>query len=286
MPDIHPLAKLFQPLKGDEFDALVADIKANGLRNPITTYDNKVLDGQNRYRACLSAGVEPFFDTYDGDDPLGFVLSMNVQRRHLEEGQRALIAANVANMRQGARTDLAQPSAPVPEVSQAEAAKKLNVSERSVRNAKAVLDSGDAELIDAVKAGASLRKAAESVRPAPERPKPAPAAFAPADVMVQMRLDAQRLSGASLATLIAEWIMARTDVSLAVGSKPEVMAQLGGGVAARSSISAWLKSDVLDSQRASLVKEAIAAIKHNGERQKLIEEIAGGVASPVYRERI
>ena len=58
----------------------------------------------------------------------------------------------------------------------------LNVSERSVRNAKAVLDSGDAELIDAVKAGASLRKAAEAVRPAPQRPKPAPAEFAPADV--------------------------------------------------------------------------------------------------------
>lgn len=230
---IHPLAKLFQPLEGEAFDALVADIKANGLRQPITLNGKTtvILDGQNRYRACLAADVEPLFDHYDGDDPLGFVLSMNLQRRHLEEGQRALIAANVANMRQGARTDLAQPSAPVPEVSQAEAARKLNVSERSVRNAKAVLDSGDAELIDAVKAGASLRKAAEAVRPAPQRPKPAPAEFAPADVMVRMRLDAQRLSDVSLAQLIAEWIMARVEVSVAVGSKADVMAQLGGGFA-------------------------------------------------------
>ena len=231
MLDIHPLAELFQPLEGEAFDALVVDIKANGLRNPITTYDNKVLDGQNRYRACLAAGVKPLFDHYDGDDPLGFVLSMNVQRRHLEEGQRALIAANVANMRQGARTDLAQLPAPVPEVSQAEAAKKLNVSERSVRNAKAVLDSGDAELIDAVKAGASLRKAAETVRKptleSADRPKPAPAAFERADVMVEMRMLAQRLSGASLAQLIAEWIMARVEVAVAIGSRADVMTALG-----------------------------------------------------------
>jgi hypothetical protein len=169
----------------------------------------------------------------------------------------------------------------------------LNVSERSVRNAKAVLDSGDADLIDAVKAGGSLRKAAETVRraaedtrPAPERPKPEP--FQPADVMVRMRMDAQRLNGARLAELIAEWIMARVEVSLAVGSRADIMAQLGGGVAARSSISAWGKGDVLDSQRASLAKEAIASIKHDGERNKLIEEIVGGVAKPasLYRERI
>ena len=70
---------------------------------------------------------------------------------------------------------------------------------------------------------------------------------------------------------------------VAVGSKPEVMAQLGGGAAARSSISAWVKGDVLDSQRASLAKEAIASIRHDGERRKLIEERGGSV---VNRERI
>ena len=67
------------------------------------------------------------------------------------------------------------------------------------------------------------------------------------------------------------------------------MTQLGGGVAARSSISKWVRDDdVPDAQRASLVKEIIASIKHDGERNKLIEEIVGGVAKPVplYRERI
>ena len=51
----------FQPLEGEAFDALVADIKANGLRQPITLNGKTtvILDGQNRYRACLAADVEP-----------------------------------------------------------------------------------------------------------------------------------------------------------------------------------------------------------------------------------
>ena len=54
-----------------------------------------------------------YHDHYVGDDPLGFVMSMNVARRHLDDS-RAMIAADIANMRQGERTDLAQPSDPRP----------------------------------------------------------------------------------------------------------------------------------------------------------------------------
>jgi hypothetical protein len=34
----------------------------------------------------------------EGDDPLTFVVSMNLRRRHLDESQRAIIAATLANM--------------------------------------------------------------------------------------------------------------------------------------------------------------------------------------------
>jgi hypothetical protein len=47
------------------------------------------------------------------------------------------VAARLANMRQGERTDL-EPSANLPKVSQPDAAKLLTVSERSLRDAKAV----------------------------------------------------------------------------------------------------------------------------------------------------
>ena len=94
----HPLADIFPSIIGNEFDALVADIRDNGLREPIVLFDGQILDGRNRYRACEQAGVEPRFETYDGADPAGFVVSLNLRRRHLNEGQRSAVAAKLENL--------------------------------------------------------------------------------------------------------------------------------------------------------------------------------------------
>jgi ParB-like chromosome segregation protein Spo0J len=89
----HPLADIFPLLEGDEFEALVADIKANGLHEPIILLDDLILDGRNRYRACIAAGVEPSWRPFQGDDPAAYVVSMNVARRHLTaEQKRELVA--------------------------------------------------------------------------------------------------------------------------------------------------------------------------------------------------
>jgi hypothetical protein len=123
----HPLANLLPQLDGGAFDELVADIRVNGLLEPITIYEGLVLDGHNRLRACKAAGIEPRFVTFDGDDPLAFVISMNLRRRHLDESQRAMVAARLANLRQGEPATLKPANLPV---SQAEAGKRLNVCER------------------------------------------------------------------------------------------------------------------------------------------------------------
>jgi hypothetical protein len=71
----HPLADLFPLMEGREFDELAADIKVNGLHECIVLLDDQILDGRNRYRACIAAGVEPLFVPYRGDDPVGYVVS-------------------------------------------------------------------------------------------------------------------------------------------------------------------------------------------------------------------
>src|SRR6516165_1828725 len=85
----HPLADMFPLMEGADFDALVADIKANGLQVDIACYEGMILDGRNRYRACLAANVVPTFDDVDCfvRDPVAYVISANIRRRHLTAEQ-------------------------------------------------------------------------------------------------------------------------------------------------------------------------------------------------------
>ncbi len=92
--ELHPLCTLFPRIVAHDFLALVEDIKANGLRQPIVLHNGMILDGGNRYRACIQAGVEPTFVQYEGDNITSFVLSANLHRRHLSPGQTAAIVAS------------------------------------------------------------------------------------------------------------------------------------------------------------------------------------------------
>lgn len=161
--EFHPLANLFPLIEGAEFEQLVADIKANGVREPVITYEGKILDGRNRFKAANAAGVEVPTKEYSGDDPLGFVISLNLHRRHLSESQRAMVAATIATLGQGKPANL-----PVKPVTQAEAAERMQVSERSVRAAAKVRDEGAPELADAVRSGAVSVSAAADVAELPK----------------------------------------------------------------------------------------------------------------------
>ena len=134
--EYHEIANIFPLMEGTELTELSADIKKNGLIDPIWLYENKILDGRNRYRACQEVGVEPRFQSYPGNDPLQQVISLNLHRRHLNESQRAVVAARLANMQVG--DNQYSGSANMPTLSQSQAAKMLNVSERMVRTVKAI----------------------------------------------------------------------------------------------------------------------------------------------------
>jgi hypothetical protein len=91
----HPYADIFPMMAEDEIQALTAAIGANGLLQPIVRYQGLILDGRNRLLACEMAGIEPTFVEHDGNDASAYakVVSLNVQRRDLTAGQRALAAA-------------------------------------------------------------------------------------------------------------------------------------------------------------------------------------------------
>jgi hypothetical protein len=78
----------------DELAELAEDIKANGLIHPIILdADGLVLDGRNRLRACEIAKVEPRFERLDDRNPRDFITSVNLNRRNLSNGQKAMAYA-------------------------------------------------------------------------------------------------------------------------------------------------------------------------------------------------
>ena len=152
--EIHPAANIFPMIYGKEFEELKADIKAYGQRVPITWWGEKLLDGRNRYRACIELGIEPEEEELDEElvpDPVAWVISTNLHRRHLTDQQRAGIAAKIAKLRRGevgngrkVEPQYCGPTA-VPDV-----AAMFNVSPRKVEQAKRVQRDGSKTVVEKV----------------------------------------------------------------------------------------------------------------------------------------
>jgi hypothetical protein len=93
---VHPAADLFPMMSEDELQELAADIQSRGLRHPIMLdHTGKVLiDGRNRLAACELLKQEPTFARLDkDDDPIAYIISINVRHRHLTKGQQAMAVA-------------------------------------------------------------------------------------------------------------------------------------------------------------------------------------------------
>lgn len=154
--DFHPYAKAFPMLEGAEFETFCNDIAENGQVEPIVVHKDPVtnkyigLDGRNRFKACVQRGIKPRFVEYIGNDPIDYIKSKNIHRRHLTESQRALLAAQIANMSVGQSK---KNSANLQNTTQSEAAEKLKVSIRSVASGAKVLNGAVPEIIEAVKSG-------------------------------------------------------------------------------------------------------------------------------------
>ena len=100
---VHPAANIFPMMSDEELQKLGEDIRTNGLKQPIILFAMPkdvptVLDGRNRLEAMERVGLEPkpYLLQYTEDDPVTFVISANIIRRHLTKQQQAdLIVAAV-----------------------------------------------------------------------------------------------------------------------------------------------------------------------------------------------
>jgi len=152
-----------------ELAELVADIEQRGQMVPIVVHEGMILDGRNRYKACLAACKEPRIVEWGGEggSPTAYVISLNLKRRHLDESERSMVAGRalpmfeqeararqVGSLKHGASSVGSNLSQRGERGRSAEkAASLVNVSRSSVENAAKVLRDGAPELVAAVDRG-------------------------------------------------------------------------------------------------------------------------------------
>jgi ParB-like chromosome segregation protein Spo0J len=211
----HPVADLFPLMEGEEFDALVEDIKKNGQQTPIVLYDSMILDGRNRHRACIKLGIAPrFADKVYSDrikDATAYVISANVHRRHLNTKQKCELIAKLlkAQPEKSNRTIAKQAKVDKGTVAKIRKAKEATGEIRQLK--KTIGSDGKArpakKAKPAARAGeAKTDRAAAPPPPEPTAPAPAqPATTATADIdPLKEELQAARIKIAGLESEVEE----------------------------------------------------------------------------------
>jgi hypothetical protein len=155
----HDAANIF-PIDDEAIGDLAADIKKNGQLLPIEILDGKVLDGRRRWLACKMNGCKPITKDVKVADPIAYVLSLNLHRRHLSETQLGMVAGRAREMydqqakerqRGGQGGKLLVANLPQGKSRDAVGA-AVGVSGKTVDHATKVLRHGTPELIAAVDA--------------------------------------------------------------------------------------------------------------------------------------
>ena len=147
---VHPAADIFPMMIVDDYERLKQDIATKGQQEPIVSWRGQLIDGRNRLKACLELGIEPSVRQLEDDrDPVSFIVSANLHRRHLTTSQRSMCAARIATLKNGRHKNGA-PSIDGASVSVLDAAGLFKVGTASVERAKNVIDKGSADVVNAV----------------------------------------------------------------------------------------------------------------------------------------
>ena len=178
----HEAANIF-PLDDEHLDELAEDIKQHGLQIPIEQMDGKIIDGRRRWLACEKAGVRPDIIPVSVEDPIAYVMSLNLHRRHLTVSQAAMCAQRARKMYDEAAAERKKrkpkDSVPdnCPEQTRCDARDQVGetfgVSGKSVDRAAKVIKDGIPEIAEAVDSNEiTIFKASQIVANPPELQKP------------------------------------------------------------------------------------------------------------------
>ncbi len=157
-----------------EFISLKDNLLEHGQTYPIYTLDGMILDGGNRYRALCELGIEPVLTEYTGSNPAQFILSSNLHRRHLTQGQSAaIVSASQSWIKTQADSQLRDTAQLDSATSRA---KQSGVGQRTQQLADKLIKEAPAELVKEVLDGKkSLNKAIKEIKPSkPATSKPVP----------------------------------------------------------------------------------------------------------------
>jgi len=157
--EFHPYCLLFPKAPEAILNDMSDDIVEHGLKEDIIIFEGRILDGRNRQIACEMANVEARYIEYDVDkdgDPLQYVISKNLHRRHLNESQRGMAASDVY--------ELAKNSDGAVKMTLDQIAKRFNVSLTTVKEAGKVKESASETVQQKVRDGTTrLNKAVDAV---------------------------------------------------------------------------------------------------------------------------
>jgi len=155
--DAHKYATYFPPMPEEQFAELVADIKTNGLIEPITLFEGKILDGVHRFKACEEAKVKPEYVEWADSDALRWVLSKNLHRRHLTPAQKAMILIDSGLLsKEPLDTVTGRPSesrvSPSDFMTKDEASEMAGIGESTVTQVKTIAREAP-DLVDSIRSG-------------------------------------------------------------------------------------------------------------------------------------
>lgn len=113
--------QFLSPLSDAEYDALRADIAANGMRHPLIVDERgKILDGHHRARVAAELGFKPEREVVEGlteQEKRDLAFTLNSARRHMDQVQRraAVIASlkadpQLSDRQHGRRTGVSHPT--------------------------------------------------------------------------------------------------------------------------------------------------------------------------------